>query len=176
MFCARPHSTEATTNTARPARYTRRRPKMSPSRPIATGKTPTTSTYAETVHSVVVRSAFKSRPIAGKATLTTKVSIINMPRPRQVAISVCHLFGAPRTALASALLAAIACLLIRSRRRPAPSGSHPPPLQYYPEDTIFLTAITQYWRCRPIHAILETERTGPHPRPLSQDWERGAYS
>src|SRR5213592_2329776 len=42
----------------------------------------------------MLRSACRSRPMAGKATLTTNESIISIARPRQAAESVSHLDGA----------------------------------------------------------------------------------
>jgi hypothetical protein len=44
MFCASPHANEAAMKITRPMRYTRRRPKMSPMRPEAIGKTAVAST------------------------------------------------------------------------------------------------------------------------------------
>ena len=91
MLCASPHAIDAVTKMTSPARYTRRRPKRSPILPAAIGSTAVARTYPLTVHSADARLAFRSLPMAGKATFTTNVSIMSMPSPRQAATSTSHL-------------------------------------------------------------------------------------
>ncbi len=89
-FGASPHSSEATANHTTPTTKTLRRPYRSPSEPPSRISPASVSMYALTVHWRAARSASRSRPMRGRATLTTVESSRAMLEPRTV-VSRIHL-------------------------------------------------------------------------------------
>ncbi len=89
-FGAIPHSSEAAANHTTPTTKVLRRPYRSPSEPPSRISPASVSMYALTVHWSAARSASRSRPMRGRATLTTVESSIAMLEPRTV-VSRIHL-------------------------------------------------------------------------------------
>ncbi|AXE87553.1 hypothetical protein C1703_21365 [Streptomyces sp. Go-475] len=83
-FGAIPHSSEATANHTTPTTNTFRRPNRSPSAPPSRISPASVTMYALTVHCRAARSASRSRPMRGRATLTTVESSSAMLEPRTV--------------------------------------------------------------------------------------------
>jgi hypothetical protein len=81
---ASPHSREAVANHTTPTTNTLRRPNRSPSAPPSRISPASVTMYALTVHWRAARSASRSRPMRGRATLTTVESSMAMPEPRTV--------------------------------------------------------------------------------------------
>ena len=92
VLAAKPHSTEAQVNTARPTRYSRRRPYMSARLPAVSRNAAKVSAYASTTHCRSEKLECSARWISGRATFTIVMSSSSMNVPRQTATSVHHLF------------------------------------------------------------------------------------
>src|ERR1700688_1304098 len=85
MFEAIPQPTEATAKIATPTTNIRRRPSRSPSEPPTRINAPRNSPYDSTPHCTSTTVARNVAWIAGKATLTTVLSMNAMLEPRMVA-------------------------------------------------------------------------------------------
>src|SRR5438093_1995550 len=81
------HVADATANQTMPKLKMRRRPKRSPRAPPSRMNDASVSVYPVTTHCSPAKSAWRSAPIRGSATLTTVPSSIVMPDPRTVAAS-----------------------------------------------------------------------------------------
>ena len=91
VVAANPHSTDAPVNTARPTRYSSRRPYMSARLPAVSKNAARVSAYASTTHCRSEKLECSARWISGRATFTIVMSSSSMNVPRQTATSVHHL-------------------------------------------------------------------------------------
>ena len=87
MLGAAAHTADAAANQTRPKQNTRRRPKRSPSAPPRRMSDASVRVYAVTTHWSPAKSAWRSRPRRGRATLTTVASSDATPEPRTLAAS-----------------------------------------------------------------------------------------
>ncbi len=87
MVGAPPHATEAAANQVTPMTNVRRLPHRSPNDPPSRTSAPRVTKYELTTHWNSARPTSKSRPMAGRATLTTAESRKARPEPRTAADS-----------------------------------------------------------------------------------------
>lgn len=110
---ARPHSSEATANQTAPTTKMRRRPYRSASDPPSRISAASVRTYALTVHCSPARSASRSAPMLGRATLTAVASRKDMPEPSTIASSTrrptASPYRTPVTVLATRTSSPIGC-------------------------------------------------------------------